>query len=550
MSTLQSLKVNSAAKEEEEKTKIRRKRGAIMLALDFLMSCGYTMTAQALQQESGMSVSKYTIADNMSLMTVITQFEEHYRGMYGTTPKYYRGLDPNEVGMPPSATPGTGRTQSAEGAPSSRPPRSNSGVSKPVKERNPTNNPLAPQTPPADDGLGVGGVGIQAAGAPAVSRRAAVNAQNSNGNATSPPPQGAARQEDATDRGIISTARILKPLPRFPTEELTELSQMIQRDILEQNPNVSWDDIVELDDAKQLLKEAVVFPFKYPQLFSGLLRPWRGILLFGPPGTGKTMLAKAIATECNTTFFNISASTIVSKWRGDSEKLVRMLFDLARYYAPSTIFVDEIDSVMSKRSSGGNEHEGSRRMKTELLIQMDGLARQNDAQVFVLAASNIPWDLDPALLRRLEKRICVRLPSTSARAHMFKKQLSPKYTDPNGDLDYRSLATHTNGYSGADIEVVCRESLMRKVRSIMTKIDNNAGTMLNDHAISLLMRVQQRDVDEAIGCTKSSCRSMDPIMYDKWEAEFGSGMARDDDDEQNTSSSNEKKSAPPYTTTE
>ena len=230
--------------------------------------------------------------------------------------------------------------------------------------------------------------------------------------------------------------RVLKPLPDYSyNPDLKELATAIQHEIINANPNIRFKDIVGLEQAKRLLKEAVLMPMKYPHFFQGILEPWKGILLFGPPGTGKTMLAKAVATECRTTFFNISASTIVSKWRGDSEKLIRLLFELARYHAPSTIFVDEIDSIMGSR--GGGEHEASRRMKTELLIQLDGLIKASGERVFLLAASNLPWDLDMALLRRLEKRILVTLPNEEARTGMIKRNFESITID---DLNYAQYA--------------------------------------------------------------------------------------------------------------
>ncbi|RNA10244.1 katanin p60 ATPase-containing subunit A-like 2 isoform X7 [Brachionus plicatilis] len=321
--------------------------------------------------------------------------------------------------------------------------------------------------------------------------------------------------------------RLMKPLAGYIgyNSEWRELAQVISRDIYMHNPNVKWDDIIGLESAKRTIKEAVVYPIKYPMLFTGILSPWKGLLLYGPPGTGKTLLAKAVATECETTFFNISASSIVSKWRGDSEKLVRVLFEMARFYAPSTIFMDELESIMSIRGSsgGGAEHEGSRRMKTELLVQMDGLAKSDDL-VFLLAASNIPWELDHAMLRRLEKRIIVDLPTYEARIKMFTTHLPATVIKENGlsltsDLDYSRLAEITDGYSGSDIKLVCKEAAMKSVRKVFSALENlNEGDELNQ---LILDPIRTEDVEAVLLSTKPSAKQF-KNKYDAWRKEYES----------------------------
>lgn len=185
--------------------------------------------------------------------------------------------------------------------------------------------------------------------------------------------------------------------------------------ILTEAPNVRWDDIAGLEGAKASLKEAVILPLKFPNLFTGMRRPWKGILLYGPPGTGKSYLAKAVATEAQSTFFSMSSSDLVSKWQGDSEKylptyvswicikcpflrLIKHLFQLAREKKPSIIFIDEVDSLTGSRGEG--ESEAARRIKTEFLVQMDGVGR-DDTGVLVVGATNVPWHIDPSIRRRL-----------------------------------------------------------------------------------------------------------------------------------------------------
>jgi katanin p60 ATPase-containing subunit A1 len=241
------------------------------------------------------------------------------------------------------------------------------------------------------------------------------------------------------------------------------------------------------------------------------------------------MLAKAIATECKTTFFNISASSIVSKWRGDSEKLVRVLFELARYHAPSTIFLDELESIMSHRASEGGEHEGSRRMKTELLIQLDGLSKTNE-HVFLLAASNLPWELDMAMLRRLEKRILIGLPDLDSRCAMFQKSLPTDMVDGYGvsavcqspGLDYNKLGELTSGYSGSDINLVCKEAAMRPLRRIFEQLEIDEPDSEGRELILKRDPICQSDVEMAISTTNPSCAANISEKYETWSAQHGS----------------------------
>ncbi|CEN59622.1 Putative Vacuolar sorting-associated protein [Aspergillus calidoustus] len=321
---------------------------------------------------------------------------------------------------------------------------------------------------------------------------------------------------DAEDTSIMN---ILKKLPRGVD---ATAAQQVLNDIVVRGDEVHWDDIAGLDAAKKALKEAVVYPFLRPDLFSGLREPARGMLLFGPPGTGKTMLARAVATESKSTFFSVSASTLTSKWHGESEKLVRALFGLAKALAPSIIFVDEIDSLLSARSSG-TENEASRRSKTEFLIQWSDLQRAaagreqpgktgDASRVLVLAATNMPWDIDEAARRRFVRRQYIPLPEHHVREQQLRRLLSHQIHDLNAE-DIEVLVQVTEGFSGSDITALAKDAAMGPLR--------NLGEALLHTPMDQIRPICFADFEASLLSIRPSVSKEGLRAYEDWAGQFG-----------------------------
>ncbi|MBA0741511.1 hypothetical protein Gogos_014659, partial [Gossypium gossypioides] len=253
-------------------------------------------------------------------------------------------------------------------------------------------------------------------------------------------------------QGIQSESKSLKKSLKDVVTE-NEFEKKLLADVIPPSDiGVSFDDIGALENVKDTLKELVMLPLQRPELFckGQLTKPCKGILLFGPPGTGKTMLAKAVATEAGANFINISMSSITSKWFGEGEKYVKAVFSLASKIAPSVIFVDEVDSMLGRRENPG-EHEAMRKMKNEFMVNWDGLRTKDKERVLVLAATNRPFDLDEAVIRRLPRRLMINLPDAPNREKILRVILAKEDLSPNVDL--ATIANMTDGYSGSDLKV-------------------------------------------------------------------------------------------------
>ncbi|KAL5727900.1 microtubule-severing ATPase [Ranunculus cassubicifolius] len=318
-----------------------------------------------------------------------------------------------------------------------------------------------------------------------------------------------AGRNSSTTRVPTNNSESAKPSQESSAYD-TKLVEMINTAIVDRSPSVRWDDVAGLEKAKQSLLEMVILPTKRKDLFTGLRRPARGLLLFGPPGNGKTMLAKAVASESEATFFNVSASSLTSKWVGEAEKLVRTLFMVAISKQPSVIFMDEIDSIMSTREA--NENEASRRLKSEFLVQFDGVTSNSDDLVIVIGATNKPQELDDAVLRRLVKRIYVPLPDENVRRLLFKNKLKGQaFSLPGRDLE--KLVKETEGYSGSDLQALCEEAAMMPIR----ELGQNILTIKANQVRSL----RYGDFEAAMKVIRPSLKKSKWEELEKWNQEFG-----------------------------
>ncbi|CAF0928808.1 unnamed protein product [Adineta ricciae] len=289
-----------------------------------------------------------------------------------------------------------------------------------------------------------------------------------------------------------------------------KLIEMITSEIMELNLTTTWNDIAGLTDAKRSITEIVVWPMQRPDIFTGLRRPPKGLLLFGPPGTGKTLIGKCIASQSKATFFCVSSSSLTSKWHGESEKLVRALFAVARSRQPAVIFIDEVDSLLQERSE--NEDESTRRIKTEFLVQIDGASTQGEERILLIGATNRPQELDSAARRRFVKRIYIPLPDLSARQTIISNLLKDqKHTLTTQDMEH--ICTLTEGFSGADMHSLCHDAALGPIRDI--------------HDIELLSSDEVRGISlddflKSLKAIRPSVSENDLKQYEDWNKTYGS----------------------------
>lgn len=289
--------------------------------------------------------------------------------------------------------------------------------------------------------------------------------------------------------------------------------QAVSSLIVTEKPDTTWNDIGGLEEAKKTIKEAIVLPFVKNK--PSYVKSPKSVLLYGPPGMGKTLIAKASSHVIGATFFEARASVLLSKYFGESSKLVNGLFSKARKTQPSLIFIDEIDALAMARS--GSTNEASRRVLSEFLMEMDGFNTKKDDRILIIAATNKPWDLDDAIVSRFQRKIFIPMPDEEARKSIMKIHL--KGAELSG-VSVDELANKTDFYSGRDLMGLCEEAVIGMVREQNPKLNDMEGKQLENYTIRT-RPLTQADFERALDKIKPSIDLEDIEKFRNWEREFG-----------------------------